>query len=87
MLSAEEREQVVYEWNRTERELPERECVHELFEEQVERQPEAVAVVYGEESVSYGELNRRANRIARYLMRSGVGMETRVGHAWSARWR
>ena len=79
ILSAAEREQVLYEWNRTERELPERVCVHELFEEQAEKQPDAVAVVYGEESLSYGELNRRANRIARYLLQCGAGREMRIG--------
>ena len=41
--------------------------MHELFEEQVGRRPEAVAVVFEEESVSYGELDRRANRLAHYL--------------------
>ena len=78
MLSAEEREQVVYGWKDRAVEYPREKCVHELFEEQVERRPEAVAVVYGEESLSYGELNRRANRIAWYLREKGVKEETRV---------
>ena len=78
MLSAEEREQVVYGWNETGVEYPREKCVHELFEEQVERQPEAVAVVYGEECLSYGELNRRANRLGHYLRRLGVRPDSRV---------
>ena len=53
-------------------------CV-ELFEEQVERTPEAVAVVFEEEQVSYRELNRRANQLAHYLRELGVGPEVLVG--------
>src|SRR5258708_11419654 len=49
-----------------------------MFEEQVERRAEAVAVVFGEESVSYGELNRRAKQVARYLRGKGVKTESRV---------
>ena len=52
--------------------------MHELFEEQVEKTPEAVAVVYEEESVSYGELNRRANRLAHHLRSLGVKPDDRV---------
>src|SRR5207244_8931894 len=50
----------------------------ELFEQQVESTPDAVAVVYGEQSVSYRELNQRANRLAHYLRRLGVKLEARV---------
>ena len=53
-------------------------CVHELFEEQVGRTPEAVAVVYEDEQLTYGELNRRANQLAHYLRELGVRPETRV---------
>ena len=62
-------------------------CVHELFEEQVARTPEAVAVVYEDERLTYGELNRRANQLGHYLRKLGVGPEVRVGIVWSARWR
>jgi hypothetical protein len=61
VLSEEEREKVVEEWNRTEVEYGEEKCVQELFEEQVERTPEAIAVVSEEVTLSYEELNRRAN--------------------------
>ena len=54
-------------------------CVHELFEEQVERTPEAVALDYEGQQLTYAELNRRANRRAQYLRGWGVGAETRVG--------
>jgi amino acid adenylation domain-containing protein len=79
MLNREEREQVVYEWNRTEREYPREQVVQELFEAQVERTPAAVAVVYEEEKLTYAELNRRANQLAHYLRGLGVKSDTRVG--------
>ena len=52
--------------------------VHELFEEQVEKTPDAVAVVYEDATLSYGELNRRANQLAHYLRELGVGPDQRV---------
>ena len=73
-----EREQVLYEWNRTKVEYPQR-SVHEMFEEQAERRPEAVAVEYEGRKLSYGELNRRANQLGHYLRKQGVGPEVRVG--------
>ena len=79
ILSAPEREQLLVEWNDTTEEYPKDKCVHELFEEQVERTPQAVAVVYEGREVSYEELNERANRLAHYLVRMGVGPEVLVG--------
>ncbi len=78
LLSNDERHQVLYEWNRTEAAYP-RKCVHELFEEQVRRKAEASAVEFEGRVLTYGELNRRANRLARYLRSAGVGPEVRVG--------
>ena len=78
LLRGEEREQVLVEWNRTEVEYPQR-CVHELFEEQVERTPEAIAVEYEGRRLSYGELNRRANQLGHHLRKQGVGPEVLVG--------
>ncbi len=79
LLTEGEREQLLVEWNQTAREYPRERCVHELFEEQAERAPEAVAIVYGGEEVSYRELNRRANQLAHYLREQGVGPEVMVG--------
>jgi non-ribosomal peptide synthetase component F len=79
ILSVEERTQVVVEWNRTEVEYPFERCVHELFEEQAAKTPEAVAVVFEDEELNYGELNRRANELAHYLRELGMGPETIVG--------
>ena len=70
---------MLYEWNATQREYPRDKCVHELFEEQVRRTPEATAVAWENEELSYGALNARANRLAHYLRELGVGPETRIG--------
>ncbi|HEY0174538.1 MAG TPA: amino acid adenylation domain-containing protein [Pyrinomonadaceae bacterium] len=66
-------------WNETRTDYPRDLCVHQLFERQAAATPGAVAVVEGREELSYGELNERANRIARALRRRGVGHESRVG--------
>jgi len=79
LLSEAERRQMLVEWNQTAREYGGEECIHRLIEEQVERMPGEVAVVFGEQELSYGELNRRANQLAHYLRRQGVGAEVRVG--------
>ncbi len=81
LLSEEERERVLVEWNDTAKEFPAERCIHELFEAQVERTPDAVAVVYEEQELSYGELNRRANRLAHYLRELGVRPDGRVAIA------
>jgi amino acid adenylation domain-containing protein len=65
-------------WNDTRAEFPQV-CAHELFEQQVARNSEAVALVFGKRQVSYGELNERANRVAHYLRRRGVGPDVLVG--------
>jgi amino acid adenylation domain-containing protein len=79
MLSVEERAQLAHLWNDTQSIYPQNVLVHELFELQVERRPEAIAVVCEGEEITYAELNHRANETARCLQRSGVGPETLVG--------
>ncbi|MEK6284041.1 MAG: amino acid adenylation domain-containing protein, partial [Acidobacteriota bacterium] len=78
MLGAEERQQLLLEWNQTTAATP-ASCLHELFEEQVERTPDAVAVTFEEQQLSYGELNQRANQLAHHLRSVGVGPEVLVG--------
>jgi amino acid adenylation domain-containing protein len=79
LVTPEEREQVLVHWNDTASEYPHEKCIHQVFEEQVERTPEAVAVLYNDQKVTYKELNERANRLAHHLQRLGVGPETLVG--------
>jgi amino acid adenylation domain-containing protein len=79
LLSPAERWQVVEGWNATEAEVPAGRCIHELIEAQAARTPGAVAVRFEEESLTYRELDERANRLAHYLQRHGVGPEVRVG--------
>ena len=79
MLTAAEEEQQLKDWNPACGEYPREHCLQQLFEAQVERTPEAAALVCHEETLSYGELNRRANQLAHQLRRLGVGPETVVG--------
>jgi amino acid adenylation domain-containing protein/non-ribosomal peptide synthase protein (TIGR01720 family) len=79
LLDEAERQRVLSEWNQTRAEFPGKLCLHELIEEQVERSPERVAVIFEREQLSYAELNRRANQLAHYLRKLGVGPEVRVG--------
>src|SRR5215831_18336346 len=79
LMSEEEERRVVVEWNATGVEYEAEGSLQELFEEQVKRTPEAIAMSYEEEQVSYAELNRRANQLGRYLRKMGVGPEVRVG--------
>jgi len=74
-----ERRQVLEEWNATEADYPKEKLIHELFEEQVERSPDAVALVYEDGQLSYGRVECPANRLAHYLRRHGVGPESLVG--------
>ena len=78
LMTTEETQQFE-QWNQTQSEYERDKCVHQLVELQASRQPNALAVVYEEKQISYGELNRRANRLAHYLRAHGVGRETRVG--------
>jgi non-ribosomal peptide synthetase component F len=79
LLTPPEREQIVHEWNATgEVQAPEG-CIHELFEEQVRRNGERIALVCGDQQLSYSELNRRANQLAHSLRELGVRPESRVG--------
>jgi amino acid adenylation domain-containing protein len=78
LLPEDERRRVVEEWNHTEADYPRGLCIHQLFEAQVERTPSAVAVVFEDLSLTYAELNARANRLAHHLRERGVGPDARV---------
>ncbi|HEU4559432.1 MAG TPA: amino acid adenylation domain-containing protein, partial [Longimicrobium sp.] len=79
LAGPEERARVVVEWNRTERPFPREACIHQLFQAQAGRTPNAVALVWGAEELTYRELDVRANRLAHHLAGLGVGPESRVG--------
>jgi amino acid adenylation domain-containing protein len=79
ILGAQEREQVVRQWNSTTAPYAHERCVHDMFADQVERFPEAEAVIFGDAELSYDELNRRANQVARHLKGLGVGPDQVVG--------
>jgi amino acid adenylation domain-containing protein/non-ribosomal peptide synthase protein (TIGR01720 family) len=79
MLTDEEQQQILVDWNDTETEFPREACIQALFEEQVLRAPNAEALRFGSTSVTYAELNTRANQLAHHLRASGVGADTLVG--------
>jgi amino acid adenylation domain-containing protein len=91
ILTEGDKQQLIVEWNDTERDYPRDKCIHELFEAQVEKTPDNIAAVYPstlrhaqgsgqveDERLTYKELNERANQLARYLIELGVGPETLV---------
>jgi len=78
-LTDAERYKLLVEWNNTTREYPQDKCIHQLFEEQVERTPDAIAVVFESQQLTYLELNAKANQLAHYLQELGVGPEVLVG--------
>ena len=77
-MSAAERDQVVYQWNATDADYPADECVHEPSQAQAARTPDAVAVEFEDQRLSYSELNARANRLAHHLIGLGVKPDDRV---------
>ena len=79
LLSPEERHQLLVEWNDTASDYPKDKCIHELVEEQVEKTPDAIAVVFEQEQLTYHQLNQRANQLANYLQNLGVRPEVLVG--------
>ncbi|MBX8484721.1 non-ribosomal peptide synthetase [Pseudomonas cichorii] len=81
LLNEEEREQVLHGWNATERPLPGNPCIHELFEQQVRNQPDELALIFEDQHLSYAELNAEANRLAHYLLATGIQPDDRVALA------
>ncbi|MCT7967811.1 amino acid adenylation domain-containing protein [Laspinema sp. D1] len=79
LLTPADRHQLLVEWNNTRAEYPQDKCIHQLFEEQVERSPDTVAVIFEGEQLTYRELNAKANQLAHYLRSLGVEPEVLVG--------
>ncbi|MCP5053377.1 MAG: amino acid adenylation domain-containing protein [bacterium] len=78
-LSEEERRKILEVWNNRNHDFPEGKCNHELFEEHVQRTPDAPALFYGEQRLTYRELDGKANQLARHLQAMGVGPDSLVG--------
>ena len=78
LLSADDRRQLLIEWNQTAATFPEKNCLHELFERQAARTPEREALRCGEQAFTYFQLNESANQLAHYLRRQGVGPDRLV---------
>ncbi|CAO3568684.1 unnamed protein product [Mortierella alpina] len=78
MISEAERTLVLQTWNAAEQTYPSHECMYHLFERQVERTPQEVALVYAKGVLSYAELNERANRLAHYLIELSVRLDSRI---------
>ncbi len=79
LLTAKEKQQLLVEWNHTQIDYPGDKCIHQLFEEQVKRTPDEVAIVFEEQQLTYRELNSRANQLAQYLRTLGVSGDVPVG--------
>ncbi|TMC13953.1 MAG: non-ribosomal peptide synthetase, partial [Chloroflexi bacterium] len=79
LLTETERQQLLVEWNATSAAYSRDRCVHQLFEAQVERTPDAVALFFEDEQLTYQQLNTRANQLAHYLQSLEVGPEVLVG--------
>jgi amino acid adenylation domain-containing protein len=79
LLTEPEKQQLLGEWNNTEISYPRNQCIHELFESQVERNRDAIAVFFQDEYLTYHQLNTKANQLAHYLQNLGVKSEVLVG--------
>lgn len=79
LLTDAEKQQLLVEWNDTGADYPQNQCVHQLFEAQVEQTPDAVAVVFEDQQLTYRELNAKANQLAHHLQKLGVKPEVLVG--------
>ncbi|HEY9767126.1 MAG TPA: amino acid adenylation domain-containing protein [Coleofasciculaceae cyanobacterium] len=79
ILTASERNKLLVEWNDTKRDYQLDVCLHQLFETQVAKTPDAVAVVFDDQNLTYSELNHKADRLANYLQQLGVGKDVLVG--------
>ena len=78
ILPEDELNKILYDWNDTDVEYPEDKTIHQLFEEQVDRTPDSIAVIFEDQSLTYRKLNQRSNQLAHYLQYLGVKAESLV---------
>lgn len=79
LLTTTERQQLLWEWNHTQIDYPGDVCIHQLFESQVERSPDAIALIFNDSTLTYQQLNAQANQLAHYLRSLGIKPEMPVG--------
>ncbi|MEH2067463.1 MAG: amino acid adenylation domain-containing protein [Nostoc sp.] len=79
VLTAREQQQLLIDWNKTKKDYPHNKCFHQLFEAQVEQTPDAIALVFEDQQLTYRQLNIQANQLARHLQELGVVPEVLVG--------
>ena len=79
LLTATERQQLLYDWNKTATPYADAHCIHTLLEQRCQKQPDAPAICFDEQVISYAEMNRLANQLAHYLIARGAGPGTIVG--------
>ena len=79
VMGEQERKLILFDWNDTARDYPDKTCLHQLFEQQAEQLPDATALIFDEGSITYSELDQAANRLAHHLQHLGVGPEVKVG--------
>ncbi len=79
LLTKAEKQHLLVELNEASNDYPREQCINVLFEEQVKATPDAIALVFNDQEMTYGELNAQANQIAHFLQDKGVGLETKVG--------
>ncbi|MDB9481780.1 AMP-binding protein, partial [Dolichospermum circinale CS-537/05] len=79
ILNLSQQQQILEAWNQTAQPFAADKCIHDLFAQQVERTPDAIAVVFQEQQLTYRELNTQANQLAHYLILQGVGPDVLVG--------
>ena len=79
LLSGKEKERILFDFNQAQKHFPNYKTIHRLFEEQAQKTPNAIAVVFKNQQLNYTELNRKSNQLAHYLRNSGISRETRIG--------
>ncbi|NEQ96450.1 MAG: AMP-binding protein, partial [Cyanothece sp. SIO2G6] len=78
LLTPSERQQVLVDWNQTQVDYAAHQCFHQIFEERAEETPEAIALIFQDQSLTYGKLNRLSNQLAHHLQSLGVEPEVKV---------
>ncbi|MDJ0597352.1 MAG: amino acid adenylation domain-containing protein [Crocosphaera sp.] len=79
LISEEEKNQLLFQWNQKEANYPQDQCIHQLFEQQVSKNPDAIAVRFENQKLTYRELNQSSNQLANYLKKIGVNTEEVIG--------